>query len=59
MLQDLPTNLPEGMVIGAVCEREDPRDAVIMHPKHANTSLATLPKDAIIGKSLLSAVHLL
>ena len=29
-LKDLPTTLPEGMVVGAVLEREDPRDAVVM-----------------------------
>lgn len=42
------------MVIGAICEREDPRDAVIMHPKHPDASLATLPKDAVIGESVLA-----
>lgn len=26
-LKDLPTELPEGLKLGAVCEREDPRDA--------------------------------
>ncbi|KAG0711658.1 Porphobilinogen deaminase [Chionoecetes opilio] len=50
-LKDLPTTLPEGMVIGAVCEREDPRDVVIMHPKHAKASLAMLPKDSVVGTS--------
>jgi hydroxymethylbilane synthase len=28
-LKDLPTELPEGLVIGAIPEREDPRDAVV------------------------------
>ena len=51
LFQDLPTTLPEGMVVGAVCEREDPRDAVIMHPKHTEASLATLPKGSVIGGS--------
>ncbi|KAK8406414.1 hypothetical protein O3P69_007234 [Scylla paramamosain] len=50
-LKDLPTTLPEGRVIGAVCEREDPRDVVIMHPKHLEASLATLPKGSVIGTS--------
>lgn len=50
-LKDLPTVLPEGMVIGAVTEREDPRDAVIMHPKYAESTLATLPKCSVIGTS--------
>ncbi|XP_068213240.1 porphobilinogen deaminase-like [Palaemon carinicauda] len=52
-LKDLPTTLPEGMVIGAVTEREDPRDAVIMHPKYSDCKLATLPKNSVIGTSSL------
>src|SRR5579862_8272053 len=28
-LKDLPTELPEGLVLAAVPEREDPRDAVV------------------------------
>src|ERR1700754_3171247 len=28
-LKDLPTDLPEGLVLAAVPEREDPRDAVV------------------------------
>src|SRR5437763_5380195 len=28
-LKDLPTELPEGLVLAAIPEREDPRDAVI------------------------------
>ncbi|XP_042229281.1 porphobilinogen deaminase-like [Homarus americanus] len=52
-LKDLPTILPEGMVIGAVSEREDPRDAVIMHPKYAECTLASLPKGSVIGTSSL------
>ena len=28
-LKDLPTTLPEGLVLGAIMEREDPRDAVV------------------------------
>ena len=56
LLQDLPTSLPEGMVIGCVCEREDPRDAVIMHPRHLEASLATLPKGSVIGGSLATLI---
>ncbi|KAK4325711.1 hypothetical protein Pmani_003654 [Petrolisthes manimaculis] len=50
-LKDLPTTLPDGLVIGCVSEREDPRDAVIMHPKHTTASLASLPMDSVIGTS--------
>jgi hydroxymethylbilane synthase len=31
-LKDLPTTLPEGLALGAVTEREDPRDAFIGRP---------------------------
>src|SRR5947199_4251390 len=31
-LKDLPTELPEGLVLAAVPEREDPRDALVGQP---------------------------
>src|SRR5215212_6296538 len=31
-LKDLPTILPEGLAISAICEREDPRDALVVRP---------------------------
>ncbi|CAG2059432.1 unnamed protein product, partial [Timema podura] len=49
-LKDLPTTLPDGMCIGAVCKREDARDAVVLHDKHKGKTLATLPKGSVIGK---------
>ncbi|XP_023238631.1 porphobilinogen deaminase-like [Centruroides sculpturatus] len=52
-LKDLPTTLPEGMVIGAVCKREDPSDAVILHEKHSNHTLSSLPAGSVIGTSSL------
>jgi len=52
-LKDLPTHLPEGLVIGAVLEREVPNDAVVMNPKHTNTTLAALPPGAVVGTSSL------
>lgn len=33
-LKDLPTQLPEGLLIGAVSEREDVRDVFIPHPEN-------------------------
>uniref|UniRef100_A0A8B9TSQ7 Porphobilinogen deaminase n=1 Tax=Anas platyrhynchos TaxID=8839 RepID=A0A8B9TSQ7_ANAPL len=33
-LKDLPTSLPPGFTIGAVCKRESPLDAVVFHPKN-------------------------
>jgi hydroxymethylbilane synthase len=46
-LKDLPTELPEGLVLAAVPEREDPRDAVVGRP------LAELPSGARVGTSSL------
>lgn len=46
-LKDLPTELPEGLVLAAVPEREDPRDAVV------GKRLADLPKGAKVGTSSL------
>lgn len=50
-LKDLPTTLPKGMVLGAVLEREDPRDAVVMSEKYKNYTLETLPQGSVIGTS--------
>ncbi|XP_011307138.1 porphobilinogen deaminase [Fopius arisanus] len=52
-LKDLPTTLPEGMALGAVLKREDPRDAVVMSKKMKGMTLATLPKGSVIGTSSL------
>ncbi|XP_058830847.1 porphobilinogen deaminase isoform X2 [Topomyia yanbarensis] len=52
-LKDLPTTLPIGMAIGAVLEREDPRDALVLNGKHRGKTLNTLPKGAVIGTSSL------
>lgn len=46
-LKDLPTELPEGLVIAAVPEREDPRDAVV------GKRLDELPRGARVGTSSL------
>ncbi|MCL4134536.1 UNVERIFIED_CONTAM: hypothetical protein GTU68_000718 [Idotea baltica] len=55
-LKDLPTTLPEGLVIGAVCSRENPCDAVIVHPKHKDSTLKDLAADSVIGTSSLRRV---
>ncbi|CAD7080327.1 unnamed protein product [Hermetia illucens] len=52
-LKDLPTALPPGMAIGAVLEREDPRDALVLNEKYAGKTLSTLPKGSVIGTSSL------
>ena len=52
-LKDLPTNLPEGLMLGCVTEREDPADALVMHAKNKDLTLATLPEGAVVGTSSL------
>jgi len=52
-LKDLPTNLPEGLVLGCVTEREDPADALVVHEKHRDKQLSSLPEGAVIGTSSL------
>lgn len=47
-LKDLPTRLPEGLVLAAVLERDDPRD-VFLSP--SGKKLAELPAGARVGTS--------
>ncbi len=42
-LKDLPTELPAGLMIGAICEREDVRDVFIPHPKNPVKKLLDQP----------------
>lgn len=50
-LKDLPTELPAGLGIGAICEREDVRDALIA--RDPIRSVGELPPRAVIGTSSL------
>ena len=52
-LKDLPTRLPEGLMLGCVTEREDPADALVVHEKHTGKTLDQLPEGAVIGTSSL------
>jgi hydroxymethylbilane synthase len=52
-LKDLPTRLPEGLMLGCVTERENPADALVVHEKHKDKQLDTLPDGAVIGTSSL------
>lgn len=52
-LKDLPTKLPEGLILGCVTERVDPADALVVHAKHKDKQLETLPEGAVIGTSSL------
>ncbi|VVC92799.1 unnamed protein product, partial [Leptidea sinapis] len=42
-LKDLPTTLPDGLAVGAVFEREDPRDALVLREDVKGNSLGDLP----------------
>uniref|UniRef100_A0A672KZ10 hydroxymethylbilane synthase n=1 Tax=Sinocyclocheilus grahami TaxID=75366 RepID=A0A672KZ10_SINGR len=52
-LKDLPTSLPPGFTIGAILQRENPHDAVVLHPKNAGLILNSLPEKSVIGTSSL------
>jgi len=49
-IKDVPMQLPQGFSLAAICEREDPRDAVVS-TRYAD--LADLPEGAIVGTSSL------
>lgn len=51
--KDMPTEIPEGLEIGAVSGREDPHDALI---SKNNLSLSDLPQNAKIGTSSLRRI---
>ncbi len=46
-LKDLPTELPAGLVLAAIPEREDPRDAMV------GSRVVDLPPGAKVGTSSL------
>lgn len=52
-LKDVPMDLPEGFVLAAILEREDPRDAFVSN-RYEN--LAALPDGAVVGTSSLRRV---
>jgi hydroxymethylbilane synthase len=55
-LKDLPTVLPEGMYLGAIMERENPNDALVLNERCKGLSLKTLPAGSVIGTSSLRRV---
>jgi hydroxymethylbilane synthase len=49
-IKDLPGELPDGLILTAICKREDPRDVLICsHHK----SFSALPSGSVIGTSSL------
>ena len=49
-MKDLPGDLPEGLMIAAICARADPRDALVANRFER---LEDLPQEALIGSSSL------
>ncbi|KAI8868460.1 porphobilinogen deaminase-like protein [Ramicandelaber brevisporus] len=54
-LKDLPTTLPRGLMLGAVLEREDPRDAFVLKASLVKEGkikrIEDLPHGAVVGTS--------
>ena len=50
-MKDVPADLPHGLIIGAVLERADPRDALVTTSGIAR--LEDLPRGAVVGTSSL------
>ncbi|KIW03660.1 porphobilinogen deaminase [Verruconis gallopava] len=67
-LKDMPTQLPEGLILGAVFPREDPRDALVLKPSRlpaesdskkplsADEILSSLPAGSVVGTSSLRRI---
>jgi hydroxymethylbilane synthase len=55
-MKDVPTEFPAGLHLGAICKREDPRDAFLSRMQNSNFQIAnfkSLPEGARIGTSSL------
>jgi hydroxymethylbilane synthase len=52
-LKDLPTRLPAGLMLGAICRREDMRDVFIPHPANPVRTLSGQPAGAWIATGSL------
>ena len=52
-LKDLPTESPDGLVVAAVLEREDPRDALVVNGRILAGLLDDLPPGSRVGTSSL------
>jgi hydroxymethylbilane synthase len=52
-LKDLPTEMPRGLALVAMLEREDPRDVLVVNAVTGASSLAELPRGSRVGTSSL------
>lgn len=55
-LKDLPTMLPPGMGISVIYKRDNPTDALVLHPKHKGLSIESLPEGSVVGTSSLRRI---
>jgi hydroxymethylbilane synthase len=57
-LKDMPTQLPNDCILGAVTARNDPRDALVVHPSLVSSirTLADLPEGSVVGTSSLRRI---
>ena len=51
--KDVPTEIPDGLTIGSVLEREDVRDVFIAHPAKNHARFSTLPVGASVATGSL------
>lgn len=51
--KDVPTKLPYGLLIAAVCEREDVRDVFIPHPAAKARKIAEVPRNGTLATGSL------
>lgn len=49
-MKDVPMDFPEGLCLGAICEREDPSDAFV---SSKYKTLADMPEGSVVGTSSL------
>jgi hydroxymethylbilane synthase len=52
-LKDLPTDMPAGLALVAMLEREDPRDVLVVNDRIFAESLEELPRGSRVGTSSL------
>ena len=55
-LKDVPTTLPEGCEIGAIPEREDPVDALVVKAGLPYKTIEELPAGSVVGTSSIRRI---
>jgi len=55
-LKDVPTTLPDGCILGAILEREDPVDSLVVKQGESWKTLDDLPAGSVVGTSSVRRV---